>query len=213
MNAYVNTQLNNQTLAVTGANASIVTANTAMKSYVDGLNTAMIGNVAGANAAIVTANSAVVSYVNTLNTAMASNVAGANASIVTANTAMKSYVDAQVVASGGYGNTQVQGLLPNYNGNILAGNISITSSIYWTGNGQPYSSGGGFNGATTIVISNTTPTTSNVTGALVVAGGVGITGNLYIGGAGALGFSSNANVSVAYQVYNPTYNSIDTIFG
>ena len=81
---------------IAGANAAIVTANTALKAYTDAQITTTQSWVTGANAAIVTANSAVVSYVNTLNTAMASNVAGANASVITANTALKGYVDAQI---------------------------------------------------------------------------------------------------------------------
>jgi hypothetical protein len=109
-----------QSNQIAGANAAIVTANTALKAYTDNqittANTALknyvdTGNttqsnqitavqsaVTGANAAIVTANSAVVSLVNTLNTAMSANVAGANVAIVTANTAMKSYVDAVTTA-------------------------------------------------------------------------------------------------------------------
>jgi len=50
-------------------------------------------NITAANAAIVTANSAVVSYVNTLNSAMTANITAANAAIVTANTALKNYLD------------------------------------------------------------------------------------------------------------------------
>ena len=55
----------------------------------------MTANVLAANAAIVTANNAVVSYTNTLNTAMIANVLAANAAIITANTGMKAYVDAR----------------------------------------------------------------------------------------------------------------------
>jgi len=55
--------------------------------------TQLNANVTAANAATVTANSAVVSYVNTLNSAMNGNVTAANAAIVTANTGLKAYVD------------------------------------------------------------------------------------------------------------------------
>jgi hypothetical protein len=114
---------------INGANAAIITANTALKNYVDaqsaatnqawGANAeAVQSQLLATNAAIVTANTAVVSYVNASNTAMkgyvdavttawtsnaatqASQLTGANAAIVTANTAMKGYVDAQVTSVG-----------------------------------------------------------------------------------------------------------------
>ena len=88
--------------SILGANAAIVTANIALKSYTDNQ--------------ITTANNAVVSYVNTVNTAMASNVAGANAAIVTANTAMKGYVDAVTTAWTANAATQ-QGLITTLQSN------------------------------------------------------------------------------------------------
>ena len=121
-------------LAITGANAAIVSANTAMQNYVDTqissvnstLNIDMIGvasNIAGANAAIVSANTAMQNYVNTLNSAMASNVAGANAAIVTANSAVVSYVNtvANSLATGANANTAAY--LATYTGNIQSNNF------------------------------------------------------------------------------------------
>ena len=77
-----------QSNSIAGANAAIITANTALKAYTD--------------AQITTANTALKNYVDTGNTtqsnqitAIQSAVTGANAAIVTANTAIKSYVDAQ----------------------------------------------------------------------------------------------------------------------
>jgi len=90
-----------QSNQIAGANAAIVTANTAMKSYVDAVTTAWTSNagaqadqIAGANAAIVTANTALKAYTDAQITTTQSWVTGANAAIVTANTAMKAYVDA-----------------------------------------------------------------------------------------------------------------------
>lgn len=98
--------------ASTATNAAIVTANLAMKDYVDAVTVNWQSNAAaqssqltGANAAIVTANTAMKSYVDVkvgeiadawlANAATQSNqLAGANAAIITANTAMKAYVDA-----------------------------------------------------------------------------------------------------------------------
>jgi hypothetical protein len=101
--------INNVQGNVTAANAAIVTANTALKGYVDAANTvqsnqitAVSNSVAGANAAIVTANTAMQGYVDAVTTAWTANattqlsqITGANAAIVTANTALKGYVDAQ----------------------------------------------------------------------------------------------------------------------
>jgi hypothetical protein len=44
----------------------------------------------------------------------------------------------------------------------------------------------------------------------VVAGGVGVGGNIYVGA--KVGFVNASNVSVAYQYYNAATNSIDTVF-
>ena len=87
---YANANLGTATTNITALQANLGGYYIWANANVAGLSS----QITGANAAIVTANSAVVSYINTLNTAMASNVAGANAAIVTANTAMKSYVDA-----------------------------------------------------------------------------------------------------------------------
>jgi len=48
---------------------------------------------------------------------------------------------------------------------------------------------------------------------LIVNGGVGVTGNVYIGSNGAFGFSNTTSRSVVYVLYNQTTNSLDTIFG
>ena len=108
-----------QANSLTGANAAIVTANTAMKGYVDAVTTAWTANagvqadaIQGANAAIVTANTAMKSYadyqISSANTTMTSyvgnQVTSANTTmtsyvgnqVTTANTAMKGYVDTQV---------------------------------------------------------------------------------------------------------------------
>ena len=49
----------------TATNSAIVTANTAMKSYVDANAISQLSQITGANAAIVTANTAMKSYVDT----------------------------------------------------------------------------------------------------------------------------------------------------
>ena len=103
---------------VTAANAAIVTANSAMKSYVDSLSTNWISNAsiqAGyintifANLATQSGNAAAqqvtISYLvaNSLTqdsqiNSLRANVTAANAAIVTANVSMKTYVDDIIVA-------------------------------------------------------------------------------------------------------------------
>ena len=57
----------------------------------------------------------------------------------------------------------------------------------------------------------TTPSTNAVSGALQITGGIGVYGNIYTGG--VIGISNSANVSVVYQYYNLTTDSLDTVFG
>jgi hypothetical protein len=60
------------------------------------------------------------------------------------------------------------------------------------------------------VVSNIASTSPN-TGTLLVTGGVGVSGNVYVGN--RIGFSNTSNVSIVYQYYNTTTNSLDTVFG
>jgi hypothetical protein len=131
---------------IIGANAAIVTANSAVVSYVNTLNNAITSNVGsyyvwanantaglynsilGANAAIVTANSAVVSYVNSLNTVTIANTAGlynsilgANAAIVTANSAVVSYVNSL--------NTSMNANVAGANAAIVTANSAVVSYV------------------------------------------------------------------------------------
>jgi hypothetical protein len=62
----------------------------------------------------------------------------------------------------------------------------------------------------TVIFTNTNAT-STTTGALIVAGGVGVGGNIYT--AGRIGYVSATNVSAVYQYYNTLTNSLDTVFG
>lgn len=82
------------TLTASVANTAMIATNTAMTTYVNSLNSAMVANITSANAAISTTNTSVVAYVNSLNSAQTANVTVANAAIIIANVGMKSYVDA-----------------------------------------------------------------------------------------------------------------------
>jgi len=102
---------------LSAANAASIASNTAMKSYVDGLNAVLSANAAtqlaqitGANAAIVTANTAMKSYVDVKvgevadawlanAAAQATQISNTNAAIATANLALKNYTDSQITSS------------------------------------------------------------------------------------------------------------------
>ena len=128
--------------SIVGANAAIVTANTAMKGYVDAVTTAwttanttqsnqitaLQSSVAGANTAITTANTAMKGYVDAVTTAWTSNaaaqasqLAGANAAIVSANTALKSYVDGQI--------TTTQSWVTGANAAIVTANVALKGYV------------------------------------------------------------------------------------
>ena len=62
-----------------------------------------------------------------------------------------------------------------------------------------------------ISITNTTPSTNTGTGALTVAGGVGVKDSVYVGN--RVGFVGSTGTSAVYQFYNTATNSLDTVFG
>jgi len=162
-----------QSNQITGANAAIVTANTALKAYTDAQITTTQSWVTGANAAIVTANSAVVSYVNTLNTAMSSNVAGANVNI--------SALQANTGSFYAYANTKI-----------------------------------GTNTNSNLVVVATTTSTSTTTGALVVAGGAGISGNLTTANVYATGVYIGAGSAISglfWSANNAAFSVVSTSSG
>jgi hypothetical protein len=70
------------------------------------------------------------------------------------------------------------------NGNVFAGNVLASGFFY--ANGSAYGSAvaglTSYSGNSSIVITSTTASTSNSSGALQVVGGVGVQGNMYIGG-------------------------------
>lgn len=110
-------------------------------------------------------------------------------------------------------NTNTAAYIATHTGNVSAANVVVsdkiytTNGLYWLGNGQAFSSGGGgtpggsfnqiqfnnagsfggvpllFNSGTgNIVGTTTTVSTSISTGALVLMGGLGVAGNIFAGG-------------------------------
>jgi hypothetical protein len=64
-----------------------------------------------------------------------------------------------------------------------------------------------------LIMSVGTASSSQNTGSIVVNGGVGISGNIYISNVSSYGFANTSNVSVAKIQYNSACNSIDFVFG
>jgi hypothetical protein len=93
-------------------------------------------------------------------------------------------------------------LAPTANLTINSGSPTAYWGTTWSGNIV----------SNTQLISAATVSSSNVTGALVVNGGVGIGSNVYVGNRVGFVWAAN-NVSSAYTVFNNTLNSIDTVFG
>jgi hypothetical protein len=104
-----------------------------------------------------------------------------------------------LVANGSFGSV----------GNVLTSN---GSSVYWaqsTGAGVNVDSS--YTWTNTHSFTNTRPSGNAATGTITVSGGVGVSNNIYVGG--RVGFSNSTNISVVYEYYNATTNSLDTVFG
>jgi hypothetical protein len=65
--------------------------------------------------------------------------------------------------------------------------------------------------ANTAYFANTAESTNNVSGAVTILGGLGVSNNIYV--EGRYGFANAANIGVVYTYYNEVLNSIDTVFG
>ena len=86
-------------------------------------------------------------------------------------------------------------------GNVTIWNTSNLQTITNRGNST----------TNVVIINNNTTATSTTTGALVVVGGVGIGGSVYVGN--RVGWGSSTGTSVAYQFYNQATGSMDMVFG
>lgn len=96
---------------------------------------------------------------------------------------------------------------------VFVGNTSVNASINATAisfNGVSLTASI-INAAACTNFSNTQASTNNISGAVIIAGGLGVNGNIYT--AGRVGFANTANVSVVYTYYNATTNSMDVVFG
>jgi hypothetical protein len=171
------------------------TANTSMKSYVD-------GNVVTLNSTISTANTNMKSYVDSANTSMKSyvdaNVVTLNSTISTANTNMKSYVDGLNTISNAINTTQ--------NTNISSVTTYATAGYGQANTGTTIAQAAYNSGNTTLAYaqagyasSNTkVATVAGTSGRVTSSGTTAITLDLATAGPGA---SSATNASVSIDAY------------
>jgi hypothetical protein len=120
------------------------------------------------------------------------------------------YLSQPLSANGGFGNA----------GQVLTSNGS-TGSPYWANTAAGGGSGGFANGQSIAVANiivngyftstNTAASGNSSSGAMIIAGGLGVNGNIYT--AGRVGFSNSTNISVVYMYYNSAVGAIDTVFG
>ena len=115
-----------------------------------------------------------------------------------------------------------QGVDLTQNTNITAVNTYATSA-YGKANSANVLAQAAFDSANTRVlktgdtITGTLNVNANIvstkanTGSLIVNGGVGVSDSIYVGN--KVGFSNTSNVSMVYQFYNSSTNSLDTVFG
>jgi hypothetical protein len=141
------------------------------------------------------------------------------------------------IVSGGssYSNVQVATYLPTYSGTVGASLINSTGNVLATGlsvfgnvalgsltspgalntlagNVTIYGASSMLNVIGNIIVNNTAISSSNVTGAIVTTGGIGVGGNVYHGQRSGFVWGVN-NVSSVYHIFNNSTNSLDTVFG
>ena len=85
------------------------------------------------------------------------------------------------------------------------------SAVYWTAPTAAVNVAAQYTWTNTHSFSNTTASGNQVSGAVVMAGGLGVNGNIYTGG--RVGFGNTTNISVVYTYYNSTTGTLDTVFG
>ena len=118
-----------QNSSISSLNSSVVTIQNSNNANSANITLLQSGATA-TNSAIVTANTAMKSYVDANAISQLSQITGANAAIVTANTAMKSYVDTQdsAITSAWQANTGgIYNTVTGITANVLAINVTVAT--------------------------------------------------------------------------------------
>ena len=196
-------------------------------NYGDSNVAAYLPTYNGTIGALTTANTAMRSYVD-------GQILAANAGVTSANLGMKGYVDSVAGGGSSYGNANVALYLPSYSGNIA--NIRLGNSGVLTfadGTTQTTAASGGGGGGSSygnanvaqylptyagnLTVGSGYQSTAYTNGALVVTGGMGISGNIRQLGrmlAGdAINHANIANVWVAASTTNPKQDRAINLIG
>jgi hypothetical protein len=223
----------NDTLSFLPANGITISACTTTKTITIGDATTFslaTGAYAGANAAYAQANAAYAQANAASATSSApaftqanSAYTQANAAFIQANAAF-TQSNTYVWPTANLAYAQANAAFIQANAAFTAANTASGAAAAFTqanaafakANTAITSTGGTITGNVTInanvSITNTTNSISNTTGALVISGGLGVTGNIFVSHTGVVGFSNTITTPVVYMTFNNTTASLDTIF-
>jgi hypothetical protein len=189
-------QLNTVNANVAAANIAIAAVTTAVVSYVNSLNTAMIANVNAANVSASLLNTAMIANVNAanvsaslLNTAMNANVVAANAAIVTANSAVVGYV--------------------NTLNSAMIANVNATNTAIVTANTAVVSYVNTLNGAMVTYVNSSNSsmkTYVDATAATLTSNAATLAASI-----NSLATNSNASVAAYLQSYTGTFGTLSSL--
>jgi len=134
----------------------------------------------------------------------------ANTNTPNQNSAIRFNTPIDMSSSGFYANNSLgtagQVLTSNGAGvfwsNVSSSSVNTAAQYSWT-NTHSF--------ASNVTFTSATASGNATSGAVILSGGLGVANNIYA--AGRFGFSNSTNISVAYQYYNASNNSIDTVFG
>jgi hypothetical protein len=211
--AYYSTVFDTANNAYNKANSANVVASGAF-DRANGANIVALAAFAQANIANTTSVAAF-AQANTANTTSVAAFAQANTANTTSVAAFAQANTANTTAIAAFGRantantTSVAAFAQANTANTTAiaafaqANTAYSGAVLKTGNtmtGQ-------------LIMSVGTASSSQNTGSIVVNGGVGISGNIYISNVSSYGFANTSNVSVAKIQYNSACNSIDFVFG
>lgn len=206
----------NATVNALTVNTSAVIGTTL--SVQGGIQDTAIGNVTASTGKFTTLETTSTATVNELisngsvtgTTAQFTSIDGsANATVNALSVNTSAVIGTTLQAQGGLQDTPIGNSVPNSaqftslsaSGNVTVADLSVNNTV-------TVGSTLGVSGALTV--SNVDASTSNVTGAIKVSGGIGVGGNLYVGN--RVGWVAPNSVSAVYQIYNPSTSSLDTIF-
>jgi len=163
-----------------------------------------IGSNLYVSGAITATNMYVSGAITATNMYVSGAITATNMYVSGAITATNMYVSGAITATNMYVSGAITATNMYVSGAITATNMYVNGYAVSTSTGGVTASGTGT--TTTFVISNSTQSTGTNTGALTVSGGVGVAGNLVVGGITILQQAQEVMVPVNSPGVNPTLN-------